>query len=77
MIITAHVLFSCYNSDNTNSEADSNTLNESLLSITDPYYYYGMNRINMLTGAITSLCTDPLCDHKTDSCPLYYYDPYR
>lgn|GEM_PF-4720413 len=72
IISVSILLFSCYNIDDINS--NSSTSAEVLDDSTDPYYYYGMNRINMFTGAITSLCSDPLCNHKTESCPLYYYD---
>jgi len=48
-------------------------------SMEDNIYYYNggyvVYRINSKTGNVTTVCNDPLCFHKTESCPFYGFFP--
>lgn len=51
----------------------------SFFSLSDNYYIYSdftsypqtIKKMNLTTGEITPLCTDPLCTHDTDDCLFY------
>ncbi len=38
---------------------------------TPPYFFTYSQKINAITGAVTPVCTDPLCPHDEFDCPFY------
>ena len=40
-------------------------------NIADMYFVYYSQKINIETGNVTPLCTDPLCSHKQDECQFF------
>ncbi|MBQ4574009.1 MAG: hypothetical protein IJA85_02330 [Clostridia bacterium] len=35
------------------------------------YFYFFSQKINAQTGAVTTICLDPLCEHTVEVCPTY------
>ena len=75
------LLTSCSASTNRNptgksGEADAGNLADDYIILTmenqDALY---LGKVNIHTGSLTPLCTDPVCNHFDMSCPMYGINP--
>lgn len=60
--------------DSDDAPYDENAIIIGRPEVVGDYLYWGggttLMRYNVRTGNVTTVCADPLCDHKTKSCPM-------